>query len=105
MEDNLTNAFAGVRAEIGHEVSKIRELLKTQASLLRSKLLTRMDDKMSTFASTHPVSSCTEPPLIHDVSFSGDPQHLDSFLYSIYNALSAHGSLFTDDGRRIKWIA
>lgn len=105
MEGDLTKAFAGVRAEIGHEVFKIWELLKTQAISLRSELLTRMDDKMSTFASTHPVSSRTESPLIHNVSFLGDSQHLDSFLYSIYNALSAHEYLFADDGRRIKWIA
>lgn len=87
------------------EVSKLRELLKTQATTLRGELLTRMDDKMTTFSSTFSSSPRSEPPLMHDVSFAGDSQDLNSFLYSIYDALAAHASPFSDDGRRVKWIA
>lgn len=105
MELDINKAFSDVRTELTSEVSKLRELLKTQATTLRGELLTRMDDKMTTFSSTFSLSPRSEPPLLHDVSFSGDSQHLDSFLYSIYDALAAHASAFSDDGRRVKWIA
>lgn len=104
MEDDLRKEFAAVRSEVGQEVTKLRDWLRGQAVSLRGELLTRMDDKFATFTSL-PMSSRAEPPLLHDVSFSGDSQHLDSFLYSIYDALASHSSNFADDGRRIKWIA
>lgn len=79
--------------------------MKTQALSLRGELLTRVDNKLATFTSTLPSSSCSEPPLLHNVSFSGDSLHLDLFLYSIYDASAAHSASFADDGRRIKWVA
>lgn len=104
-EEYLTNAFAAARSELSGEVSKIRDLLKTQATSLRGEFLTRMDDKLATFVTTFPSSSRADPPLMHDVSFSGDSQYLDSFLYSVYDALAAHSSAFSDNDRRIKWIS
>lgn len=105
VEEDLTKAFAAVRSDLNHKVAKMRELLKVQALLLQSKFLTHVDDKMASFLSASPLSSRSEPPPLDDVVFSGEPQHLDSFLYSIYDALAAHLSAFVDNGLRIQWIS
>lgn len=104
MEEDLTKAFAAVRAELDHEVVKMRDLIRTQVSSLRGEMLTRVDDKMAMFLHTLPSFTRAESPLIHDVVFSGDPQHLDPILYSIYDALAAYLSFFLDEGCRIEWI-
>lgn len=105
MEEDLTSAFASVRSELSQEVVKLLELLRIQAVLLRGELLTRMDDKLATVMSSTRAPSRSEPPLLNDVLFLGDSQYLDSFLYLMYDAMAAHSSSFSDDGRRIKWIA
>lgn len=101
MAEYLTKEFVSISAE----VARVREWMKTQAALLRGELLTRVEDKIATCLVSLPHPSRAEPPLLHDVSFSGEPQHLDSFLYSIYDPLAAHSAVFVDDGRRIKWIS
>lgn len=111
MEADLDKEFALVRGEISqlgqlnHKLVRLRETLKSQTTSLRGELLTQMDDKLTMFAANLPTSLRAEPPLLHNVSFSGDSQCLDSFLYSIYNALAAHAACFSNEGRRIKWVA
>lgn len=120
LEHALRSEFAAVRAEIKSEVEQVREEIKSeaaqlrdnfrsQATALRNELMTRADDKLTTFSKTLPSSSTSavgpEPSPLADVSFSGESHQLSSFLYSIYYALSVHEARFADDGRRVKWIS
>lgn len=108
MEEDLAKEFSLVCGDIGqlsHEITHLRDSLKTQVLSLQGELLTRIDNQITTFATTLPPSSRSEPPLLPDVSFSGDSQFLDLFLYSIYDLLAAHSACFADEGRQIKWVA
>lgn len=71
------------------EVAQMRELLRLHIAALRSKLITCIDDKLTTFSKSSPPSSMYSEPaaVLTDVSFLGDPSQLTSFLYSTYDSL------------------
>lgn len=87
------------------EVAQMREVLRSHIAALRSELITRTDDKLTTFSkSSSPSSMYSEPAVLTDVSFLGDPSQLTSFLYSIYDSLAVHEARFSSDDQRVKWI-
>lgn len=104
MEYNLTKIFVLVQSELSQDFFKPREFLQSQVVLYRGELLTRMDDKLSTFFTSTHNSLRSKPPLLHEVSFVGDLQNLYYFLYLIHDVLAAHSSSFADNGYCIKWF-
>lgn len=109
LQQDLSTEFSSVRSELKSEIGQLREMLRSHLAALRSELITRTDDKLTTFqksSSPFALSSLTsEPAVMVDVSFSGDPSQLTSFLYSMYDALAVHEARFVNDDRRVKWIA
>lgn len=109
LQKHLTSEFSSVRSELKTEVNQLREMLRSHLAALRSELITRTDDKLTTFqkaSSPFATSSLNvEPGVMANVSFSGDPSQLTSFLYSMYDALAVHEARFANDDRRVKWIA
>lgn len=84
----------------------MRETMRSHIAALCSKLITQTDDKLTTFHKSLLTSSLySEPAVLTDVSFSGNPSQLNSFLYSIYNVLAIHESWFANNDQRVKWIA
>lgn len=106
LHQHLASEFSSVRAELKSEVNQIREMMRSHLAALRSELITRTDDKLTTFQKTSsPFAISSEPAVMVDVAFSGDPGQLTSFLYSVYDALTVHENCFANNDRRVKWIA
>lgn len=106
LEQVLASEFDSVRSEIKSEVSQIRETMRSHIAALRSELMTRTDDKLLTFHKSSPsLPAFAEPPILAEVSFSGDSSHLTAFLYAIYDALLIHEARFANNDRRVKWVA
>lgn len=105
-EKELASEFASIRGELKTEVAQICEMMRSHLAALRNELITRTDDKLTTFhKSSAPSIPSLEPTVLTDVCFSGDPAQLTSFLYAIHVALALHDARFASNDRCFKWIA
>lgn len=71
LQQHLTSEFSSVRSELKTEVNQLREMLRSHLAALRSELITRTDDKLTTFqkaSSPFATSSLNvEPGVMADV--------------------------------------
>lgn len=52
MEDDITKAFVLVQSELTSDINNLCDLLEIQALVLRSEIITRVDNKILTFLAT-----------------------------------------------------